>query len=109
MPSRLLLVLTEAEAVTLQDLRDHHPLPYLRERASALLAIARGQSARQVAAHGPLRRRTYRAVSDWVHRYAVGGIAGLHIRPGRGRKPAFSPALCDGHRRPSRSARGAPS
>jgi hypothetical protein len=36
------LELSEQQRAELEDLRDHSPLPYLRERAAALLKIADG-------------------------------------------------------------------
>jgi hypothetical protein len=38
-----------------------------------------------------LKRRKPFTVERWVHRFQAEGSTGLHIRPGRGRKPAFSP------------------
>lgn len=72
--------------------RDHHKLAYIRERASAILKIADGMSGRQVALRGLLKRRKTDTVYDWVHRYQAEGLAGLKIKPGRGRKPAFFPS-----------------
>ena len=85
------VVLSAAQRQELEHLRDQAALPYLRERAAALLKIAAGQSATQVARHGLLRPRQPRTVYDWVERYAAAGSAGLQVRKGRGRKPAFSP------------------
>ncbi len=97
MPGRIKLVLpTEPDARgELIKIRDHHPLPYMRERAAALLKIADGESARQVAAHGLYKRRWEGTLYEWVERYRDGGVQGLLIRPGRGRKPAFSPSVPD--------------
>jgi hypothetical protein len=83
--------LEEAERQTLQECRDHHPLPYMRMRAAAILKVSDGLAVRQVAAHGLLKPVTQEAVSSWLHRYQAQGIAGLRVKPGRGRKPAFSP------------------
>jgi transposase len=85
------LPLTPAERTALEQLRDPAPQPYLRERAAALLKVADGTPAAVVAAHGLLRRRQPMTLYDWLDRYAEAGLAGLKIRPGRGRKPAFSP------------------
>jgi transposase len=85
------LPLAEAELVTLQEMRDHHALPYMRERATALLKVAAGQSERQVAKHGLLKPRWPGTVATWITRYTGAGIGALAIRPGRGRKPVFSP------------------
>ena len=42
MPARRTLHLSVEEREALEDLRDHAPKPYLRERAAALLLIASG-------------------------------------------------------------------
>jgi transposase len=76
----------------LERLRATAPKPHLRERAAALLKIADGHSAAAVARSGLLRPRQPDTIYRWVQRYRAGGIAGLADRPGRGRKPAFSPS-----------------
>lgn len=91
MPNPLQLELNKTERMELECLRDRGEKAYLRERAAALLKIADGMSASQVAAKGLLRRRQYQTVCDWVHRYQTGGVEGLYINEGRGRKAAFSP------------------
>jgi transposase len=63
----------------------------MRERAAAMLKIAEGKTPRQVALNGLLKPRGPDTVYDWVHRYQQEGIAGLPIKPGRGRKPAYFP------------------
>jgi transposase len=93
MPKLLKIELSEAERTTLEEIRDAHPKAYMRERASAILKIAEGQSGRQVALHGLLRRRWPKAVYRWVERYRQGGVEGLEISSGRGRKTSFSPKL----------------
>lgn len=85
------LPLTADERTALEQLRDHAPQPYLRERAAALLKVADGSPAAVVAAQGLLRRRQPMTLYHWLDRYEQEGLAGLQIRPGRGRKPAFSP------------------
>ena len=72
-------------------MRDHHPKPYLREKAAALLKVADGWQVREVARFGLLRPRSPDTVAAWLNRYERRGLAGLRVRPGRGRKPAFSP------------------
>lgn len=91
MPGRLKLELTEAQRTELRDLRDHAPKPYLRERAAALLKIADGLSGREVALNRLNRRHWQDTVYEWVKRYREEGMAGLKVRPGSGRKPAFFP------------------
>lgn len=95
MPTSLQLELTTAQRAELEDVRDHHPKPYMRERATALLKIAAGKSGLHVAQHSLLKPRDPDTVYSWVHRYQAEGLAGLMIRTGRGRKPAFSPSLRD--------------
>ncbi|NPA93295.1 MAG: IS630 family transposase [Chloroflexi bacterium] len=54
------------------------------------MLVAEGQPLYQVAEHA--RIRVHRAtVSQWVRRYLAEGLHGLKVRPGRGRKPDFSP------------------
>ena len=87
-----LLSLSAEERTTLRHLRDHAPKPYPRERAAALLKLADGATIQQVAQTGLLRPRARITVADWLNRYLAEGLAGLTLRPGRGRKPAFSPS-----------------
>lgn len=92
MPRRT-LTLTSDERAALEALRDHGDRAYLRERAAALLKIADGTPAAQVARSGLLRRRRCETLYTWLDRFAAEGVQGLLMRPGRGRKPAFSPPL----------------
>ena len=85
------LILTPAQRAELVALRDTAPKPHVRERAAALLKVADGRSAVSVARTGLLRPRKPATVWRWIRRYLAEGIAGLDDRPGRGRKPAFSP------------------
>jgi transposase len=92
MPKALTLKLSDKEKQLLTSYRDRHPKPYLRERAAALLQVADGCSALQVAQEKLLQPRDPDTVAAWVHQYEKDGLAGLLIKPGRGRKPAFSPS-----------------
>lgn len=92
MPAHRSLSLTDEERAALLDLRDHAPLPYLRERAAALLKIADGWRPAVLARSGLLRPRHPDTVYGWLNRFLAEGIDGLAIRDGRGRKPAFSPS-----------------
>jgi transposase len=85
------LTLSPAERRDLERLRDTAPKPHLRERAGAILKVADGRSAASVARAGLLRPRQPDTVYRWIHRFRAAGIAGLEDRPGRGRRPAFSP------------------
>lgn len=86
------LDLAPAERTALERRRDTASKPYLRERAAALLKVADGTPAAQVARSGLLRPRDPDTLYAWLDRYHAAGIDGLTIRPGRGRKPAFSPS-----------------
>lgn len=91
MPKPLEIKLTAEQREELEQVRDHDPRPYMREHAAAILKIAAGQSGRQVAQQGLLKTRWPDTVYGWVARYPADGLPGLAIKPGRGRKPAFSP------------------
>jgi transposase len=88
---RLVLTLTPAQRRELVRLRDRHPRAYVREQAAAILKVAAGASRRQVALRGLHKPRGPATVGAWVRRYLQQGAAGLLVRPGRGRRPAFSP------------------
>ncbi|MBC7261687.1 MAG: helix-turn-helix domain-containing protein [Chloroflexi bacterium] len=90
------LILTKEEREKLVEMRDHQAKPYLRERAAALLKIAEGVPLSRVAREGLLKPRAPATVREWVKRYEAEGLAGLLIRPGRGRKPAFFPSAKHG-------------
>jgi hypothetical protein len=99
MPGKLKLKLTEAKKAELIEMRDHDPHPYLRERAAAMLKIAAGSSGREVARQLLNRPHWQDTIYEWVKRYQAAGVAGLKIKAGRGRKPAFFP--CAPHERRS--------
>lgn len=91
MPKRRYFNPTEKEKAELETICDHHEKPYMREKASALLKIAAGQSPHAVALHGLLRPRDPDAIYGWLDRHEAEGVKGLLVKQGRGRKPAFSP------------------
>jgi len=95
MPAKLRLELTAQEVLDLEEVRDHATKPYLRERAAAILKIANGDSGRKVALHGLLKPHWQDTIYEWVVRYRAKGKAGLEIKPGRGRKPAFFPSVSE--------------
>jgi hypothetical protein len=96
MPAPFVVPLRPEQAQELAQLRDHDPTPYVRERAAAILKVAAGESVRGVARNGLLHSRRRETVAAWIRRYLAEGAAGLRVRPGRGRKPAFSPSGSDG-------------
>ena len=87
---RRTLILSPAQRADLVAARDHDPRPYLRERAAALLKIADGHCARQVALSGLLRPRDPDTIYAWLDRYHDHGLAGLAQHP-RGHR-GFSPS-----------------
>lgn len=92
MPKTRKLTLTTEQSAELSQVRDHHPKNYMRERAAALLKIAAGEVASQVAAQGLLKARDPDTVYSWIDAYQAAGVDGLKIKQGRGRKPVFSPS-----------------
>ena len=92
MPKILIPILSDDARIALTRLRDRSEKPYLRERAGAILKMADGQNASQIASSRLLKKRYYETVSDWFHRFQTEGVEGLKIKSGRGRKPAFSPS-----------------
>ena len=82
--------LNEVERQTLEQMRAHHAKPYMREKAAALLRIADGQSAHEVAINGILKPREPDTIYRWLNSYERNGIAGL-FQPVR-RRRAFSPS-----------------
>jgi len=95
MPKPLKIELTVEQREELKEVRDHHEIPYMRERASAILKIADGVSGRETALHRLVRPHWQDTIYEWVKRYRAKGVEGLKIKVGRGRKPAFSPQICE--------------
>lgn len=93
MPKPLQVELTDEQRLELEHVRDHDPRPYMREHAAMIVKVAAGWSGRQTALRGLLRTRWPDTVYRVVARYQAEGIRGLEVKPGRGRKPAFSPSL----------------
>jgi hypothetical protein len=89
--TRRTVTLTDTHREALEQMRDHDPTPYKRERAAAILKIADGGIAEHIARSGLLHPRDPDTVRSWLNRFLAEGPAGLTIRPGRGRKPPFSP------------------
>jgi transposase len=83
--------LTAEQREQLRWMVKHDPKPYRRERASAVMQVAAGQTASQVAASGLLVRRDPDTVYGWLDRFEDDGVAGLTITEGRGRKPTHFP------------------
>lgn len=88
---RRTVCLTDQERAELHELVRSGKPAYLRERAACILKVAEGQVAAHVAAHGLLQERDPDTVYGWLDRFEGKRIAGLKMKSGRGRKPAFPP------------------
>jgi transposase len=78
-------------------------------RATALLAVAQGEAFIHAARQAGLRSGT--TVADLVARFNRQGLAAVHIAPGRGRKPTYTPQarariVAAAQRQPSRRTDG---
>ena len=60
----------------------------LARRGRIILLLADGQSVSDVARQVAMGRRH---IYKWVERFKAQGLRGLYDKPGRGRKPDFSP------------------
>jgi hypothetical protein len=87
--SALRVVLTpEEHDQLLKSLRGPSTPLGLARRCRAVLEVAEGTPPVEVARWVGLSEKHVR---KWVQRFLHGRITGLHDRPGRGRKPVFSP------------------
>jgi transposase len=66
----------------LETLMKRAPKSHIRRKATALWNLAQGRSQREVAAFLGASRAS---VVEWKRRFETEGIAGLSLRPGRGR------------------------
>lgn len=92
MGQRRKLDLNTVQRAELEWVRDRDPKAYMREKAAALLKVNAGMTPHAVAKHGLHKARDPDSVYEWLDRYQKTGIEGLRIKPGRGRKPGFSPS-----------------
>jgi transposase len=91
MPKQYAIELDDADRAKLEAWVKNPPKPHLRKRAWAILLVADAQPIYQVAQD--YRVKVHRTtVSEWVQRYLKNGLDGLKVKPGQGRKPAFSPS-----------------
>lgn len=77
--------------------------PYVRMKATALWNLARGKSRQEVAGFLGV---SLVSVAAWVTRYRQEGVAGLAVRPGRGRKARASASEVEAYLRQSPRAFG---
>lgn len=90
MPKRYRIQLSDDEQGQLQRWLKNPPRLYLRKRAWAILLLAAGVPAYQVA--NDRRVRVNRStLANWVKRFQAERLDGLKIKPGRGRKPVYAP------------------
>jgi hypothetical protein len=89
MVHRRRLELSKAEREALIAHRDHDGRPQVRERCAALLKIADGQSAHEVAQHGLLKGRDPDTVYRWLSLYERDGLNGLLSRLQGGNHRSF--------------------
>jgi transposase len=75
---------SDEERTELEWVARHGEPAYVRPKALALLSMADGGSVREVA---HTFRRSRQALYNWRRRFSEDGVAGLWVRPGRGRKP----------------------
>lgn len=77
MTTRRELKLSWRQRQELERYRDHDERPYVRERCGAILKIAAGESAHQVARQGLLKARKPDTVYEWLDHFEAEGLAGL--------------------------------
>lgn len=87
----LRISLSESQEEELTDVLLHHPKPYMREKASAILKLNSGLTGLEIAFVGLLKKRRKNTVYNWVHRYLENGLDSLPVKTGRGPKPSFFP------------------
>lgn len=91
MPAKLRLDLSAEQREQLERWTKNPPKAHLRRKAWALLLLAAGHPAYQVAQDRRVQvHRT--TVSEWLRRYLSAELGGLKQNPGQGRKPIFSPS-----------------
>lgn len=81
----------------------HSRIPYLRVKATALWNVGRGRSQGEVASFLGVGLRS---VNRWVNAFRREGLAGLMVKPGRGRRPRAQPEEIERYLRQSPRAFG---
>jgi hypothetical protein len=77
MALRRTLQLKTREQRELEHYRDHDTRPYVRERCSALLKVAAGETPHAIARQGVLKPRDPDTLYGWLEVYEDEGVAGL--------------------------------
>mgnify|MGYP001583143750 FL=1 len=68
--------------------RRHHPVAHVRVKSLALWDIGQGHGLGAAADGVGVTRQSVRF---WIRRFSAAGVAGLHVRPGRGRPSCVDP------------------
>ena len=84
------IVLTNEEERRLEEITRRYTSPYCDVvRAESVLLAARGLENKEIGEHLRVPRQI---VSKWRKRFFYERLPGLEDRPGRGRRPSFSPS-----------------
>ena len=90
MPRITVLSLPDAERTALEKAARHGPTYSLRLRCQAVLLKTDKKNKRTALAIAKQLGCCEMSVNDWVKRYQEYGLAGLKVKPGRGRKPILN-------------------
>ena len=82
--SKFIENLTAAEKLSLNRGYSHGKSPFFRRKCHCILQSNNGKNAKELADFFQVNRLT---VLNWLVLWEKGGIEGLKLRPGRGRKP----------------------
>jgi transposase len=91
MPAAKQLVLSAVQKKELEAWTKNPPKPYLRRKAWAMLLVAKGKAAYEVAQDRRVHAHRV-TVSDWIEKFQTHGFEGLKQAKGQGRKPRFFPS-----------------
>lgn len=98
-----MVAMSEDDMEQLHKLMRRASVPHLRTKATALWNVGKGRTTSEVAEFLGVSRTS---VSNWISRFRNEGIAGLAIRPGRGRRPKADVAEVEQYLRQSPRAFG---
>jgi transposase len=83
----LKITLDEQQRAALEQGYCHGKTHAFRQHCQMVLLKAQGRKSQEIAA---LLGCHQNSVNEWLHRFLAESIPGLHIKPGRGRKPILS-------------------
>jgi transposase len=90
MPRITVLTLPDEERAALEKSAKHGPTYSYRLRCQAVLLKTDPQNKRTALAIAQQLGCCEMSVNDWLKRYQQQGLAGLKVKPGRGRKPILN-------------------